>query len=95
MTKTFTDTVFQREDVLIDGARFQRCQFGMDTRLVFRGAELPTFEECDVADRVEIVLGGQARLTLEFLAMFYQAGNGAGAKAVERLFDDLRRGAFG
>lgn len=92
--RTFTDTVFEREDVLLDGVRFQRCQFGPNARLIFRGTALPLFDECLATDRVELVLGGHAMMTVQFLALFYHAGGEAGAQAVERLFDDLRRGAF-
>lgn len=92
--REFADTTFEREDVLLDGARFQRCHFGRDSRLIFRGTALPLFEECNVSDTVELVLGGHALLTLQALSMFYHAGGDSGAQAIKRLFDDLRRGKF-
>lgn len=92
--KTFTRTKFGREDVLLDGNRFDACEFGDGTRLIFRGDALPYFNQCLVSDQVEVVLGGHALLTFQFLTVFLEASGDAGAQAVERLLNQYRRRAL-
>ena len=91
---TFTDTTFEREDVKLDGATFIRCQFGPRCRPHFFGEALPRFEECVIAEPVDFVLGGHAKTTMQFLSMVYQIGGDGGRQTVERVFGDIRRGAF-
>jgi hypothetical protein len=90
----FTDTVFEREDVRLDGNRFTRCTFGPRCRIHFFGEALPTFDQCVIAESVGFVLGGHARTTLQFLSMLYHVGGRGGTETVEGVLDQLRRGDF-
>ena len=91
---TFTDTTFEREDVKLDGATFVRCQFGPRCRPHFFGEALPTLHECVIAEPVEFIFSGPAKTTMQFLSMLYHVGGHGGRETVERVVEQLYRGAF-
>jgi len=92
--RRFHGTSFALQDVRLDGVEFTRCQFGAGCRLIFAGEALPTFTECEIAEDVEFVLAGAAKLTFQFLsALYYRSGKG-GSDTVDALFQQLRDGRF-
>jgi hypothetical protein len=90
----YQGTTFALQDVRLDGVQFDHCRFGSGSRLHFAGKALPTFTECDIAEDVEFVLASQAKLTMQFLSLFYHHGGKGGRETVERVVEQLYWGAF-
>ena len=92
--RRFHGTTFALQDVRLDGVQFVQCQFKAGCRLIFAGESLPTFTQCEIAEDVEFVLAGAAKLTFQFLsALYYRSGKG-GSDTVDALFQQLRNGRF-
>lgn len=91
--RQYTGIVFGFEDVILDAARFQKCRF-VDSRLIFTGGPLPRFDECVIGERTVFVLDGCALRTMKFLSLLLHSSGRGGAETVERVLDELRRGAF-
>jgi hypothetical protein len=89
----YTETTFERQDVLLDGTGFSNCTFRR-CRMIYTGEAVPRFEACDVEDRVELVLSGPAANTMKLLSLLYHAGGSGGRETVERVVDQLIGGHF-
>ena len=92
--RRFHGTSFALQDVRLDGCEFSRCRFENGCRLIFAGEALPTFTQCEIAEDVEFVLAGAAKLTFQFLSAFYHRSGKGGADTVNALFQQLRDGRF-
>ena len=75
-----TATKFNHETVVLDGETFSACEF-RDCRLVFRGGEPPTFEDCRF-DACDWRFEAAAANTLAHLKTVWAAGGKAQVQAL-------------
>jgi len=78
--------VFGKEQVAVDGKAFEGCTFN-NTRLLYKGEEVPTFSNCTFKD-VSLEFEGAAESTLQFLGGLYESGF---ERAVETIFKQIRK----
>ena len=86
------DETFVDKRILLDGCRFERCQFTR-CELVFKGGETPElagnrFDDC------RFLFADAAERTLGFMAAMYNGMGFEGRRILEITFDSIRRGAL-
>lgn len=83
--KTFTE-----EHIIIDNKRFVNCTFN-NCDFVYRGAPTGFFSNCNFNSIKSWEFEGEAKNTVEFIAMTYHNIGEGGKKMMENLFESIRK----
>ena len=84
------EQTFNGVSVNMDGSAYQRCQF-VDCTLVYSGGEIPSIENCAIAN-CSWQFADAAHRTLRFLSAFYISADPAAKQLVEQVFNSIRTG---
>ena len=84
-----TATIFSHETVALDGERFSKCEF-RDCRMVFRGGEPATFDDCTF-DACDWRFEDAAANTLAHLKVVWAAGGKAPVQALIKTITNAGR----
>lgn len=74
-----TATIFNHETVALDGEHFSDCQF-LGCRMVYRGGEVPVFENCKFDD-CDWRFDDAAARTLSYMKLIWNVGGKAPVQA--------------
>jgi len=86
---TINNKTFNKEHIIIDNKRFENCTFN-ECDFVYRGAPTGFFSNCNFNTIKSWEFEGEAKNTLEFIAMTYHGIGEGGKKMMENLFQSIR-----
>lgn len=82
--KTFTE-----EHIVLDNKRYVGCTFN-NCDFVYRGSPTGFFSNCDFNSIKSWEFEGEAKNTVEFIAMTYHGIGEGGKKMMENLFEGIK-----
>lgn len=80
---------FNEDYIVIDNKRYVGCTFN-NCDFVYRGAPTGFFSKCDFNSIKSWEFEGEAKNTLEFIAMTYHGIGEGGKKMMENLFEGIK-----
>lgn len=87
----FESQLFSRQLVAVDGKRFVKCRFE-GCRLIYKGGQLPWFNECNLLDCLWVFDEAAAR-SIEWLHLLCRGFGDRERQAVNQIFEDIRNRA--